>query len=137
VDRPQHEGSIYASRPILFDRPIWRADLLESVDGGIVLDRAHHHPSMDGWEPGTRTFDRGLSADPFGWLQARLADLPDLLDRAGLARAVVHPADCRQLADSAVEIAQAASRLLNRVRNGELARPPEGDDVPAARTGWL
>ena len=50
---PPKEGSLYASRPILVDQPIWRADLLESVVGGPgTWDRTHHHPKMRGWEPG-------------------------------------------------------------------------------------
>ena len=53
-------GSIYASHPILVGRPIWRVDLLESVDGPPGrFDRTHHHPQMRGWEPTPRRFDTG------------------------------------------------------------------------------
>src|SRR5271165_1197841 len=52
-------GSIYASRPIRVAEPVWRVDLLESVDSAPgSLNRAHHHPHMRDWEPGKRVFDR-------------------------------------------------------------------------------
>ena len=34
---------------------VTRADLLESVARPGTLDRAHHHPRFDGWEPGRRS----------------------------------------------------------------------------------
>lgn len=138
VERPEHEGSIYASRPVLFDRPVWRADLLESV-GGVPgsFDRTHHHPAMDGWEPGGRRFDRDLSADPLVWLQARLSDLPTLLAEAGLPSSAVDPDDGQLLREAAPEIVATASRLLERVRAGELGTAPSARDLTMARTGWL
>ena len=60
-------GSIYSSRPITVAEPVWRLDLLESADGPPgSLNRAHHHPRMENWEPRKRVFDRGLSSDPVG-----------------------------------------------------------------------
>jgi hypothetical protein len=137
--RPAHDGSIYASRPVVVDRPVWRADLLETVDGVPgSFDRTHHHPAMDGWEPGRRRFVRGLSADPLGWLEARLRDLPTLLDEAGVPTDAVHPDDAAQLAAAAPEIVDTTGRLLERVRAGELgAAPDDTDPDTLARTGWL
>ena len=67
-------GSAYSARPIEVGRPVWRADLLESVDGPPgSFDRTHHHPAMHGWEPGPRVFDRDLQALPVEWVGARLA----------------------------------------------------------------
>src|SRR5262249_40422250 len=44
LERPPLTGSIYAAQPIVIDRPVWRADLLESVDGPAGShDRTHHH----------------------------------------------------------------------------------------------
>jgi hypothetical protein len=78
-------GSIYSSRPITVAEPVWRADLLESVDGPPgSFDRTHHHPNVHGWEPGRRVFERGLSADPVGWVGTKLADLEGLLAQAGV-----------------------------------------------------
>src|SRR5437588_5253504 len=57
LGRPPLTGSIYAAQPIVIDRPIWRADLLESVAGPVGShDRTHHHPHFRGWEPGTRKY---------------------------------------------------------------------------------
>jgi len=52
--RGELQGSIYSAQPIAVDRPIWRADLLESVANPGTLDRAHYHPRFLGWEPGPR-----------------------------------------------------------------------------------
>jgi hypothetical protein len=153
LDRPPLTGSIYAAQPIVIDRPVWRADLLESVAGAPGShDRTHHHPAFRGWEPGTRQFDPALSGDPIGWLADRLSNLPDLLAGADLDGAEMGADDARQLAAAAPEIAGAVEALLARVRAGELGQAPEavppangdaadaGDDAPAGlgvRTGWL
>lgn len=138
LESQNQEGSIYASRPILVGRPIWRADILESVDGRPgSFDRTHHHPLMRGWEPGRRRFEAGLSADPWGWLGERLRDLPGLLVQAELPADSVGPDDSDQMRHSAEEIVAAARRLLDRVRAGELAGPPAEPTSGLTRTGWL
>ncbi|HET7405935.1 MAG TPA: hypothetical protein VFJ21_02210 [Mycobacteriales bacterium] len=137
LEKQPLDGSIYASRPILVGRPVWRADLLESVAGKPGShDRTHHHPTMRGWEPGKRKFERGLSADPLGWLESRLSDLDTLLDEAEISRDEAHPSDAAQLKAAAPEIVATARRLLERVRAGELAVAP--DETPeSARMSWL
>ena len=145
MERSAHDGSVYASRPIVIGRPLWRVDLLETVDGSPgSYDRTHHHPSMTGWEPGERRFERELSADPLGWLKQRLGDLSALLDGAGLPPGAVDEGDAQRMRDSAAEIVSTVERLLARVRDGELGRPPAGGGmaVPAepptlVRSGWL
>jgi hypothetical protein len=133
MERPGHDGSMYASRPILVGRPLWRADLLESVDGAQgSYDRTHHHPSMTGWEPGERAFERELTARPLQWLQERLGDIQDLLDAAGVPREQVAAPDVQRLHDEAPEIVATVERMLARVRSGELAQP-----ATPGRTGWL
>jgi len=146
------KGSVYSAQPIEVGQPVWRADLLESVDGPPgSFDRTHHHPAFSGWEPGRRVFVRELSADPLGWLGVRLADLDGLLASAGFPAGVAGPDDARSLRDAAPEIVDATRRLLERVRSGELGRPPAGQaavaatpdaaapapDVAAVRAGWL
>ena len=138
LEQQEHEGSVYAARPILVDRPIWRADLLESVDGTPgSFDRTHHHPLMRGWEPGKRRFERELSADPLDWVAGKLADLPALLEQAEITADDVHPDDARQMREAAPEIVAATRRLLERIRAGELAKAPSDEPMEMARTGWL
>ena len=127
------KGSVYSAQPIEVGQPVWRADLLESVDGPPgSFDRTHHHPAFSGWEPGRRVFVRELSADPLGWLGVRLADLDGLLASAGFPAGVAGPDDARSLRDAAPEIVDATRRLLDKVRSGELGRPPAGQAAVAA-----
>jgi hypothetical protein len=78
VVHPGVPGSIYASPGWVVDAPVCRFDLLESRPG--ARDRMHWHPAMSAGEPGDRTFDRALAADPVGWLRARLSHAEALLD---------------------------------------------------------
>ena len=55
LDRGELHGSIYSAQPIGVGQPVWRADLLESVDNPGSLNRAHHHPQFsEQWDPGHR-----------------------------------------------------------------------------------
>jgi hypothetical protein len=137
VDRADPRGSIYAGVPITFNRPVWRVDLFGSTESPPgTLDRAHHHPRFDGWEPGRRHFVPELSADPVSWLAEQLADPAAVLARAGVEPDEVTEADKTGLAAAAPEIVAAVKRMLDAVRDGDLApAPPE--PVAAARTGWL
>jgi hypothetical protein len=129
-------GSIYSARPIAVERPIWRADLLESVSRPGSLDRAHHHPRFHGWEPGRRHFVDEMSDDPVAFVGKQLSDLDALLDTAGVPRDDVEASDADELRNAVPEIVDAVQRLLDRVRAGELARP--GDPTSeTVRAGWL
>ena len=87
LERGELRGSRYSAQPIEVSRPVWRADLLETVDGPPgSLNRAHHHPQFRDWEPGSRNFDPDMTADPVQWVGDQLADLDGLLERAGIAR---------------------------------------------------
>lgn len=137
VDRAAPRGSIYAGVPIAFTRPVWRVDLFGSTESPPgTLDRAHHHPRFNGWEPSSRHFVPELSADPLAWLTEQLADPAVILARAGVDADEVTEADTAGLAAAAPEIVAAVQRLLDGVRNGELA-PAPAEPVAAARTGWL
>ena len=144
------KGSIYSAQPIEIGQPIWRADLLESVAGRPgSFDRAHHHPAFSGWDPGRRVFVPELSADPLGWLGDKLADLDGLLASAGFPPYTAGPDDAEQLRGAVPEIVEATRRLLDRVREGELGRPPRDETAPSSaaadsggesvtiRAGWL
>jgi hypothetical protein len=140
LERPPLTGSIYAAQPIVVDRPVWRADLFESVAGEPgSYDRTHHHPRFRGWEPGKRQYDPDMTGDPVGWVARQLSDLPGLLAGADLPADTAGAEDAKELAAAAPEIAGAVGRLLAGVRAGELAVPPEGaaDDAVGARAGWL
>ena len=137
LDRGELRGSIYSAQPIAVDRPVWRIDLLESVENPGSFDRTHHHPRFHGWNPTKRHFVPELTADPLAWLQSRLEDLPSVLESAGVDRADVDERDIDGIRAAAGDIVAAVRRMLDGVRAGELGQPPlEGAD-DMARAGWL
>jgi hypothetical protein len=137
-DRGDLKGTIYSAMPIEVGRPIWRVDLLESVDGKPgSFNRTHHHPKFNGWDPTSRQFLRELSADPLGWLAAQLADLPAILERAEVPPEVADPSDAASLRDIAPAIVGVTGMMLDKVRAGELGLPPADDAVDSIRNGWL
>ena len=138
LERGALKGSAYSAQPIEIGQPVWRADLLESVEAPAgSLDRAHHHPTFTGWNPGRRVYVSEMSDDPFGWLGDRLADLDGLLVSAGFPAGAAGPGDAECLRAAAPEIVDVTRRLLARVRAGELGHPPQGQDADIIRTGWL
>jgi hypothetical protein len=138
LERGELRGSIYSARPIEVGRPVWRADLLEAVDGPPgSLNRAHHHPAFRGWEPGRRVFDADLTARPVQWVGEQLADLEGLLERAGVRADETAAADAPALRGCLPEIMDTVGRLLERVRDGDLAASPDGGPAASARVGWL
>jgi hypothetical protein len=138
LERRPLQGSIYSAQPIVVDRPVWRVDLLESVDSAPgSLDRAHHHPAFDGWEPGKRFFIPELSEAPLEWLAVQLADLDGVLARAGVGAEVAGPGDAGALRQAVPEIVDVLRRLLDRVAAGELGRPDDDRELVSARIGWL
>lgn len=137
INRAEPKGTIYAAIPIEVAEPVWRVDLLESVDGKPgSYDRTHHHPAFTEWNPSHRVFARDLTSDPFGWLETQLKDLPAILDKAGFPQDTGTEEDEAGLRDTAAEIAATARTLLDRVRAGELAHPPD-ESSDSIRNGWL
>jgi hypothetical protein len=137
-DRGELKGSIYSATPIEVGRPIWRVDLLESVDGKPgSFDRTHHHPKFSEWNPGPRVFLKELSADPLGWLAGQLADLPAVLERGGAAQDVADPSDAQNLRDITPAIVGVTGMMLEKVRAGELGVAPSGGAADSIRAGWL
>ncbi|HEX2047550.1 MAG TPA: hypothetical protein VHF27_07290, partial [Acidimicrobiales bacterium] len=118
--------------------PVWRVDLLESVDSEPgSLDRAHHHPAFDGWEPGKRHFVPELTAAPLEWMADRLVDLDALLVEARVSPEVAGPGDASALRAAVPEIVDAVRRLLARVAAGELGRHDDERELVSASIGWL
>jgi hypothetical protein len=142
LERGDLKGSIYSAQPIGIGAPVWRADLLESVDSEPgSLDRVHHHPQMRNWEPGHRVFEPELSGRPAAWVGGQLSDLPSLLAHADIDMDEAFARDAVSLRGSVGEIMDTVDRLLDRVKKGELARGPDSgpDSAPliSARIGWL
>jgi hypothetical protein len=137
LDRGELKGSIYSAQPIAVDRPIWRIDLLESVDSPNTFDRTHHHPRFHGWNPTKRHFVPELTADPLGWLEARLTDLQSVLDEAKLEPGEVDADDVAAVKEAAPDIVAAVARMLDGVRAGRLGQPPAEGAEDMARAGWL
>lgn len=138
LERGALKGDIYSAQPIAVDQPLWRVDLLESVDSPPgSLDRAHHHPRFSGWNPGERHFVPELSAAPIDWLTAQLSDLDRVLERAGAAPGTVGPGEVAAVRQATPEIVGAVRSLLDRVAAGELGRPDDDRDMVSARIGWL
>jgi hypothetical protein len=133
------KGSVYSARPIMVGEPIWRLDLLESVDGPPgSFDRTHYHPRFSDWDEGRRVFEKELSADPFEWMEQKLSDLRSLLAQADVATDTLGPDDPDDLRRAAPEIVDVTRRMLDRVRAGELGRPPEGPPADGVvRASWL
>jgi hypothetical protein len=69
-------------------------------------------------------------------LADQLADPAAVLVRAGVGPDEVTKADETGLAAAAPEIVAVVKRMLDGVRDGELA-PAPAEPVAAARTGWL
>lgn len=136
LGRPPRPGSVYSAQPISVDRPLWRADLLESVPAPGTLDRAHHHPRFRGWEPGPRHFDPAMTADPVGWVARRLGDLSTLLAEAAAPPGLAGPNDAAALAVAIPEVMAAVDRLLVLVRAGPTPGP-ENAGPAGVRIGWL
>ena len=69
--------------------------------------------------------------------RTRLAGLETLLAGAGIAADPAFARDAEALRGCLAEIMDTLSRLLERVRRGELATPPSGPEPAEARVGWL
>jgi hypothetical protein len=111
---PEHRGSVYASPAVALQPAVCRIDLLESAPG--AADRMHWHPTMDAGEPGDRTFDAAIPADPLGWLSERLADVTGLLEQAGVPDAARHARSAHQIGEQRDEIVAAAASALEWAR---------------------
>jgi len=107
-------GTVYSSPTTTVEPAICRIDLLESSPG--AADRMHWHPVMRRGEPGDRTFEPAMSADPMGWLSALLRDLEGLLRGVPEEAAARHRADRDAVARVAGEIVDTVRAALDACR---------------------
>ncbi len=106
----QSRGSLYASDVVKLDQALCRFDFLESGPG--KADRMHWHPEMANGEPGDRTFEASMPADPRGWLTSfLLRGLPDYLSRSGHDN-TAYVDDLTEIGDTADEIGRALDEGL-------------------------
>jgi len=135
--RDELKGSVYSAVPIRVDRPIWRVDLLETVESVPgSLNRAHHHPRFHGWEPGRRVFVEELSAQPVPWLRSRFADIDAVLGDAGIEAAELGVNDVASLRDAGPMIVAQIEGLLDEVAAGRAGLAPE-EGGEFVRHSWL
>lgn len=105
------------------EEPIWRADLFTTVGSGSAFDAAHYHPTFTGLVPCDRVGDPAIQADPYGWTERRLADVPAMLAEAG------YPELAAEVEPSA--LVQAMPAILATIR-ATLPYEPGGSE-PAER----
>lgn len=131
LERPELPGSIYSAQPVRIANPILRVDIFESFPDGLgARDRVHYHPRMSNWEPGPRTFDPELSADPIAWLHKRLTDIDTLLGTDEFP-------DAEPLAAHGSEVVGRVEALWSEVRSGSLNPPKGWTSGSEYRGGWL
>ncbi|MHA6631212.1 hypothetical protein ACU61A_37750 [Pseudonocardia sichuanensis] len=82
--RPRR-GSESAAQEIVIDRPVWRADLFDRLDGTPgAFEAAHFHPHFVGVEPSDRHWADEVTAAPFDWLASCLTDVAGVVAAAGV-----------------------------------------------------
>jgi hypothetical protein len=106
----ERRGSESAAQLVVIDRPVWRADLFDRLDGTPgAFEAAHYHPFFDGVEPSDRHWEEAVKADPWAWLDARLQDVAGIVATAGAQLRDPETAN-RQVAGEAGAIVDAARR---------------------------
>lgn len=105
----EHRGSESAAQYFGIDRPVWRADLFDRLDGTPgAFEAAHFHPRFEGNEPCERVWPADISSDPWGWTKRQLSDLPALCEAGGVSTTDVDgdAEDLRREVDAIVETAR-------------------------------
>jgi hypothetical protein len=81
----EHRGSESAAQKIVADRPVWRADLFDRIDGEPgAFEAGHYHPRFDGVEPCARNWTEEIKATPWDWLHGQLVDIAGLAAAGGV-----------------------------------------------------
>jgi hypothetical protein len=136
-ERDDLKGSVYSAVPIRIDRPIWRVDLLETVESEPgSLNRAHHHARFHDWDPGRRIFVQELSDDPVRWVRDRFEQLDAVLADAGIGSQERSPDDVESLRGAAAVVANQLEFMLAEVAAGRAGLPP-AERTDFVRQSWL
>lgn len=106
-----HRGTESAAQRIVADRPLWRADLFDRIDGVRGgFEAAHFHPYFNGVEPCERHWADEVRAAPWDWLHDQLSAIAGVAEAAG-TRLRKPAADAEQVrADAPAIVAAAQSR---------------------------
>jgi hypothetical protein len=101
-------GSESAAQRIAVDRPVWRADLFDRLDGTPgAFEAAHFHPRFEGDEPCARNWADEIKATPWDWLHGQLSDIAAVAEAGGVS--LSDPAaDTEQIRADAPEIVAVA-----------------------------
>lgn len=115
-----HRGSESAAQRITPDRPLWRADLFDRLDGPVGgFDAAHFHPYFDGAEPCKRHWAEDVKAAPWAWLERQLGDVPALVTAAGGTLRDPEAERAEIAGDAPVIVAAARARAAEHCRTKE------------------
>src|SRR5262245_43659427 len=106
-----HRGTESAAQRFVIDRPVWRADLFDRLDRPAgSFSAAHYHPTFEGNEPCARVFRPEVTADPWSWATAQLADIGALCEANRIPVEAVS-ADIDAVRGQAAQIAEVAQSL--------------------------
>lgn len=84
LDDQPHRGTESAAQRIVADRPVWRADLFDRIDGVPAgFEAAHFHPYFDGVEPSRRHWAEQVKTAPWEWLHGQLSDIDAVITAGG------------------------------------------------------
>lgn len=127
-----HRGTESAAQRIVADRPLWRADLFDLVDGVPAgFEAAHFHPRFHGVEPSRRHWADEVKAAPWDWLRGQLSDVGVVATEAGAALADPAGESERVRADADTIVASARDRAADRCRTKDQCHAWTSDVEPA------
>ena len=103
-------GTESAAQLIAVDRPVWRADLFDRLDGTPGgFDAAHFHPRFLGVEPCERNWADEIKKTPWEWLHRQLSDVAAIAATAGVELTDPETTGAQVRADAAAIVAAARS----------------------------
>ncbi|MGH3392679.1 MAG: hypothetical protein ACRDOO_27755 [Actinomadura sp.] len=133
-DPQPQRGSVSAAQKIVADRPVWRADLFDRIDGRPgAFEAAHFHPRFVGVEPCKRTWADEVKDTPWEWLHERLSDIADVAATAGVPLRDPAAETERVRADAPAIVAVARSRAALECRSTEQCYAWTEDAAPIVR----